>query len=99
MGTWNTKIDGNDAFLDVYQNFFESYNNGQDPKQISERILDGYVDSFGDTDDRNNSLFALGLAQWETKTLAPSILLEIKKIVESGDDLNVWRKLGADHKT
>lgn len=39
MGTWNTKIDGNDSFQDIYQNFFEAYNQGKVPADISKQIL------------------------------------------------------------
>jgi hypothetical protein len=99
MGTWNTKIGGNDAFLDVYQNFFELYNNGEEPTHITNQILENYADAFVEIDDRNNSLFALALAQWETKSLDPSILRKIKAVIESGDDLRVWKDLGADEKT
>ena len=29
MGTWNTKINGNDTFQEIYQNFFDAYNQGK----------------------------------------------------------------------
>ena len=99
MGIFNTKINGNDAFLDIYQNFFERYNNGQEPSQISKEILNDYVEAFSDIDDRNNSLFGLALAQWETKSLDPAILRRTTEVIESGDDLKVWKELGADDRT
>lgn len=40
MGTWNNKIDGNDTFQDIYQNFFDLYNQGQNPAGISKQIQD-----------------------------------------------------------
>jgi len=70
MGTWNTKINGNDTFNDVYQNFFDLYNQGQDTIEITKQIRDEFSDMFEDHDDKNNSLFGLALAQWETKTLS-----------------------------
>lgn len=99
MGTWNNKIDGNDTFQDIYQNFFDLYNQGQNPVEISKHIQDEYAEMFEDYDDRNNSLFGLALAQWETKTLDPKVYKQVKEIIETGNDLEVWKGLGADEKT
>lgn len=99
MGTWNTKINGNDTFQDIYQNFFDAYNQGQESANISKQIQYDYADMFEDSDDRNNSLFGLALAQWETKFLDQTIYKQVKEIIESGNDLEVWKGLGADEKT
>jgi len=99
MGAWNTKINGNDTFQDVYQNFFELYNQGQDPSEISKQIQDDFAEMFSDYDDKNNSLFGLALAQWETKSLDPLVYKQVKEIIETDNDLEVWRGLGADNKT
>jgi hypothetical protein len=99
MGTWNTKIRGNDTFQDIYQTFFDAYNQGQEPTNISKNIQDDYAEMFEDFDDCNNSLFGLALAQWETKSLDKSVYNQVKEIVESGHDLEVWKGLGADEKT
>ena len=97
MGTWNTAVNGNDTFLDIYQNFFGLYNEGQNPANISKQILTDYEEMFNDYDDRNNSLFGLALAQWETKSLDPVIFSQVKEIIESGKDLVLWE--GSDIKT
>jgi hypothetical protein len=99
MGTWNTKINGNDTFQDIYQNFFDAYNQGREPADISKQIINDYAAMFEDADDRNDSLFGLALAQWETKSLDHAIYKQVKEIVESGNDLEVWRALGADEKS
>jgi hypothetical protein len=99
MGTWNTKINGNDTFQDIYQNFFDAYNEGQEPADISKQIQDDYAEMFEDSDDRINSLFGLALAQWETKSLDQIIYKQVKEIIESGNDLDVWKRLGASDKT
>ena len=39
MGNWSTAIKDSDAFSDVYGDFFELYNNGENPKEITEKIL------------------------------------------------------------
>lgn len=99
MGTWNSKIDGNNTFQDIYQNFFDLYNVGQNPIDISKQIQHDFAEMFNDYDDRNNSLFGLSFAQWETKSLDPTIFKQVKEIIESGKDLEVWKGLGADEKT
>lgn len=99
MGTWNTKINGNDTFQDIYQNFFDLYNQGQNPADISKQIQDDFAEMFADYDDKNNSLFGLALAQWETKSLDPVVYRQVKEIVETDQDLEVWKGLGADNST
>ncbi len=99
MGTWNTKINGNDTFQDIYQNFFNAYNHGQIPADISKQIQADFAEMFADYDDRNNSLFGLALAQWETKSLDPIVFKQVTEIIETGNDIEVWKGLGADEKS
>lgn len=99
MGTWSNKINGSDTFQDVYQTFFSLYNEGEDPINISKQIQDEFGEAFVDYDERNNSLFGLALAQWETKALDQTVYNQVKEIIESGNDLEVWKGLGADVKT
>ncbi|HET6256211.1 MAG TPA: hypothetical protein VFE32_19190 [Puia sp.] len=99
MGTWNTKIDSNDTFLDIYQAFFNAYNQGKDPMEISGQIQHDYAEMFNDQDDKNNCLFGLALAQWEVKSLDPKIFQQVQELIETGNDLEIWRELGADEKT
>ncbi len=99
MGTWNTSINGNDTFLDVYEAFFELYNQGYEPVDITKLVLKEYEELFNDNDDKNNALFGLALAQWETKVLDPEIFNQIKDIVQNSKDIAVWRNIGADEKT
>jgi len=99
MGNWSIKIEGNDTFQDIYQNFFDLYNQGKDPADVSKQIQNDFVEMFNDDDDRNNSLFGLALAQWETKSLDPIVYKLVKEIIENNKDLKVWKELGADEKT
>ncbi len=98
MGTWNTSIKGNDVTLDIYQAFFDRYNSGDDPQLISNEIVKEYQDYLSDPDDRYNALFGLALAQWETKSLDSDIYKNVKGIIINGDDLKLWKSLGADDK-
>ena len=99
MGTWNASIMGNDTTCDVYNAFFERYNSGQNQIQVSKSIKTDYEDYFQDSDDRNNALIGLALATWETKCLEVELLMEIKEIIASGNDLKLWKDLGADKNT
>lgn len=99
MGVWNTEIKGNDTTLDIYSNFFEKYNNGGDQVWVSHEIQTEFADYFSDSDDRNNSLFGLALAQWETKSLEPEIFGQVKEIIVNESDLELWKELGADENT
>lgn len=99
MGTWSVKIDGNDTFQDVYQGFFEAYNQGRKPAFASKKVQEEFADMFADQDDGNHCLFALAFAQWETKSQDPEIVREVQEIIGSGRDLEVWKGLGADKKT
>ena len=99
MGTWNTSINGNDAFLDIYSKFYELYDEKVNPDEISTQLFEEFKELFDDVDDRNNALFGLALAQWETKSQDAIIFEQVREIVESGNDIEVWKRLGADDKT
>ena len=98
MGTWDTKINGNDTFQDIYQSFFDLYNQGENAVDISQKIKQDFADEFEDYEDRNNCVFGLAFAQWETKSLSAEIFKQVNEIIESGKDLELWKELGADEK-
>ena len=95
MGTWHTKIEGNDTFQDIYQGFYGLYNQGASPQLASVQIKADFASLWMDEEDRNNALFALVLAQWETKSLEVELLAELKEIIVTEKDLDVWKALGA----
>jgi hypothetical protein len=99
MGAWSAEIIGNDTSADIYQTFFDLHSQGKDPASVSRQIQDEFSETFEDEDDRNNGLFALALAQWETKSLDPAIYHEVKEIIVSGKDIELWESLGADMDT
>ncbi|SDC41859.1 hypothetical protein [Niabella drilacis] len=49
MGNWSAKIDANDTFQDVYQNFFDLYNRGQQPSVVSSAVQKDFADMFNDS--------------------------------------------------
>lgn len=99
MGTWSEKIKDNDTTLDIYSSFYEHYNSGETPTSSSKSVKGDYEDYFNDSDDRNNSLIGLALAQWETKSLESKLFEQVKGLITTGSDLKIWKGLGADEKS
>jgi hypothetical protein len=98
MGAWGTAISSNDTFADIYSEFFDLYNNGLDITEISKKLIADNYQTINDKIDCNNFWFALAKAQWECKKLDKDIFDRVKKIIETGADLEVWRQLDADEK-
>lgn len=95
MGTWGTAIKDNDAFADIYSEFFDLYNKGGQPDIISKKVIDDNWEILEIKEERNSLWFALALAQWETKSLDPKVLSTVENIINSGEDLKIWLDLGA----
>lgn len=98
MGAWGTAISSNDTSTDIYGEFFDLFNDGLDVAEISKKLIAANLETINDKDDCNNFWFALAKAQWECKQLDKDIFDRVKKIVEAGADLEVWRQLDADEK-
>ncbi len=98
MGAWGTAISSNDTYVDIYGTFFDLYNGGLDVTEISKKLIADNQETINDKDDCNNFWFALAKAQWECKQLEKDIFDRVKKVVETGADLEVWRQLDADEK-
>lgn len=98
MGAWGTAISANDTYADIYGEFFNLYNDGLDVTEISKKLIADNQETINDTDDCNNFWFALAKAQWECKQLDKDIFDRVKKVIETGSDLEVWRQLDADEK-
>jgi len=98
MGAWGTAISSNDTYADIYDEFFELYNDGLEVEEISQRLIQNNQETINDPDDRNNFWFALAKAQWECKQLDAGLYDRVKNIIHSGADIEVWRQLEADEK-
>ena len=98
MGHWGVSIKSNDTFADIYADYFELYNEGQEPKVVSDKIKEKYSDLVNDHEDGHNFWFTLAQAQWECKALQTDVYLKAKDFIDSGQNLNLWRELGADEK-
>lgn len=98
MGAWGTAISSNDTYADIYGEFFDLYNEGLSVAEISNKLISDNQDVINDPDDANNFWFALAKAQWECKELDKDIFQRVRQIIETGQDLEVWRQLDADEK-
>ncbi|MDY0904757.1 hypothetical protein [Pedobacter sp. CFBP9032] len=98
MGAWGTAISSNDTYADIYGKFFDLYNDGLDVSEISKNLIADNQETINDKDNCNNFWFALAKAQWECKQLDKDIFDQVKKVIETGEDLGVWRQLDADEK-
>lgn len=98
MGAWGTAISSNDTYADIYDEFFGLYNDGQLVEDISKKLIADNQETINEPDDSNNFWFALAKAQWECKQLDTAIFERVKHIIETGSDLEVWRRLDADEK-
>ena len=98
MGAWGTAISSNDTYADIYADFFELYNDGFTVEEISTKLIADNQEIINDKDDQNNFWFALAKAKWECKQLDKNLFERIKKIIESGADLETWRLLDANNK-
>ncbi|GAB3011241.1 hypothetical protein GCM10027284_33160 [Cyclobacterium sediminis] len=96
MGSWGTGISSNDIFEDIKVEFFELYNEGHEPNEIVQKLIDSNQGIVNDYEEANNFWFALALCQWECKSLEPKILERVTQIIESGNDIKLWEELGAE---
>jgi hypothetical protein len=97
MGSWGTGISSNDVFEDIKDEFFELYNEGHEPNEIGQKLIDSNQEIVNDYEEANNFWFALALCQWECKTLEPKIFERVTQIIESGNDIKLWEELGAEN--
>lgn len=95
MGAWGTAISSNDTYADVYDEFFDHYDEGSSVLEISASLIEEFGETINDEDDAHDFWFALAKAQWECKELQPELLSKIEDIVESKSNLEVWRRLDA----
>lgn len=98
MGAWGIAISSNDTYADIYGEFFDLYNDGLDVAEISKKLIAANQETINDKDDCNNFWFALAKAQWECKQLDNEIFDRVKRVIETGADLELWRQLDADEK-
>lgn len=97
MGSWGTGISSNDSFADIYDGFFELYNEGFSVSEITKKLIQENQETINIREDSNNFWFAIALAQWECKELEKSIFEKVKEIINSGKDIAIWKELDASN--
>jgi hypothetical protein len=64
VGVWGVNVEDSDSFSDVYDGFFDIYNNGAGSKYASSEVKESFSEYFDDHEDSNISWFALAQALW-----------------------------------
>ena len=95
MGFWGTGISSNDMFLDVYNDFFQHYNDGMDVYEITQKLIIDYKDELNEDEYATNFWFALAKSQWECNALENEIFSKVQSIVENGSDIKIWEEFDA----
>lgn len=96
MGSWGPAVSSNDTYADLYDAFFELYNEGKEVSEITEKLIADNKETIADKDDSHNFWFALAKCQWDCKALDNSIFNRVREIITSGSDIELWKELGAD---
>lgn len=94
MGAWSAAILGNDTSCEVRERFFELYDLGEDPKNIASIVLDEQQENL--EYDKTNVWLGLALACWECKVLTTDTFVEVKKIIDTKEDIEFNKYLDAD---
>lgn len=95
MGAWGTGISSNDTYADIYDQFIDLYNKGQSVYEISKRLIVENQETINLPEDATNFWFAIANGQWECKALESDILTKVEQIIRRGEDLEIWKELGA----
>lgn len=95
MGTWGTGISSNDTFADIYGQFIDLYNEGFSVPEITKRLIDENQETINLPEDATNFWFAIANGQWDCKALDNEILTKVDQIIQTGEDLRVWKELDA----
>ena len=99
MGCWGMGMTQSDEFCEVYDNFMEQYNNGDEVSVITEKILKDYHSEFSDDDGiLHDVYFALAKAEWMCCAQSKNILDRVKEIIDSRANINFYRELEATEK-
>ncbi len=98
MGTWGTGISSNDSYADIYYEFIDLYNQGHSINEITQHLINENQDLINTPEDANDFWFAIATGQWECKALSKEILETVEQIIQSGDDIQIWKAKDASPK-
>lgn len=95
MGAWGTGISSNDTYADIYEQFTDLYNEGLSVPEITKRLIDENQETINLKEDAPNFWFAIANGQWECKALDKKIFSKVEHIINSGEDIRIWKELDA----
>lgn len=95
MGTWGTGISSNDIYEDINYEFFDLYNQGIDVSEITKKLITDHKELIASREDQNNFWLTIAKAQWECKALDSKVLERVQTIVDSDNDIELWKELDA----
>jgi len=98
MGVYGTGIKDNDTSNDVYESFFEEYNNGLEVSKIKDKILTIYDGDINDMEHKCNVIFTLALCLWEVCELDDDLYKQVKSLIENDTDIDMLKELDATNK-
>ena len=91
MVSLGIEIEDSSAFQRVYNKFFERYDHGGAPSNISAELMTKYKEYINDRFDSHGFWFALALAQWETGSLESSVFNKVVEIIVGKTDKDLWQ--------
>jgi len=95
MGTWGIKINENDTFCEIYDEFLDLYNDKFEITEITNRLIRTNQEVLAVKEDSNNFWFAIAKAQWICKSLQKEVFIRVENIIEKDIEIENWKKLGA----
>ena len=98
MGAWGTGISSNDTYADIYEQFIDLYNEGLSVTEITNRLINENQETINLEEDAPNFWFAIANGQWECKALDKEIFSKVEYLINSGEDIRIWKELEASPK-
>lgn len=94
MGTWGIGITDNDTASDVYADFVLLLKTN-DVEVVMEKLTNHYQSKINSHEEQYNFWLAIASAQLDTNTLQIEIFEKVQKIIQSDEDLLLWKELNA----
>lgn len=96
MGVWGMGLTQSDEFCEVYEQFMDRYNRGDEVSTIISDILAEYHNEFSDDDGiLHDVYFALAKAEWMCCAQSETVINKVKTIIESEANISFYRELEA----
>lgn len=99
MSAWGTGIKQSDEFMDVYDEFFDTYKDGASAEEVYKAILDEYLSEFSSEETSfllYTVYYALAYCLWECGVKDEWLWKKIKDIIDSDADLEFWNETGLE---